>query len=69
LERKNDPVPAHFKTTYDEVPKRMGHTPSSYGTKAVENPRDKYKDLVGQPTYEMKLRKNELDILAFIGDM
>lgn len=55
LARPNDPVPGHFKHTYEELPKKLGFEGSKYGTlEGQDNP-----DLQDQPTHEGVVRKCE----------
>lgn len=57
LARPNAPVPGHFKHTYEELPKKMGFEPSTYGElDTQDNP-----DMQGQPTHQGVVRKAEDD--------
>jgi ribosomal protein S18 acetylase RimI-like enzyme len=50
-----DKAPAHFRETYDNLPKRAGYEPSTYGkVHSQTNP-----DLEGKDTYQTVVRKSE----------
>lgn len=66
LEDHDKDEPVHFKVTYDEVPKKMGAKPSTYGQREVETPRSGYEDIKGMPVTEMKLPKHETFLLDLI---
>lgn len=48
-------APGHFNVTYNDVPKKMGFEPSTYGKLRTQT----NKDMKGAPTWETKLAKFE----------
>jgi hypothetical protein len=56
-------APVHFKVSYEQVPKRMGAKPSTYGTlptQSGDNPDHATQyALQGKPTWEDQIRKTE----------
>jgi 8-oxo-dGTP pyrophosphatase MutT (NUDIX family) len=50
-------APAHFQVGYDQVPKKLGYEPSSYGKLRAETNKERR----GQPTWGGKVRKAESD--------
>lgn len=50
------PLPGHFKTTYEDVPKRMGMVPSTYGEMSTH---DTSADIVNHRTWIGRVRKSE----------
>lgn len=55
LSRPDDPVPAHFKVTYEEVPKKLGAEPAKYG----ELPTQTNASMKGEDQWKLKVRKFE----------
>lgn len=52
-EEEGKPLPGHMQFTYNQLPKKMGMQPSTYGRLATQdNP-----DLKGKPTWEAPVRK------------
>lgn len=62
LSEPDKKVPGHFQVTYNDVPKKLGMEPSTYG----KLPTQDNKDLEGVPTFEGKVRKFEEELSAWI---
>lgn len=49
------PLPGHFSVSYNDVPKKLGAEPSTYGTIPTQTD----EELKGKPTWQLKVRKTE----------